>query len=117
MEFKSICPECGSSVRRCPEIDFGKEFKGYKCVNGHVITVFQDREVISVKIPFKHLEFCPKCGRRLKAVSTMTYDEEEGLVKLVTYRCETGHWIPHRQLVFRRYGRPSVKLGIKVDDS
>jgi hypothetical protein len=61
-----------------------------------------DGEVISVRIPFKHLEACPKCGRRLRVTSTRDYDVKEGIERLVTYQCEAGDWIPHRQLIHRR---------------
>ena len=74
-----------------------------------------DEEVVSIVIPFKHLEACPKCGRRLKVASTQGYDEEDGVYKLVTYVCEAGHWIPHRQLVVRKFrtsGWLCVKIGL-----
>jgi len=92
-------------------LDFGDRFKGYRCRRGHLITVM-DGEVVGVKIPFRHLEACPKCGRRLKVTSTQDYDEEEGIVRLVTYLCEAGDWIPHRQLIQRSF-RPALKQAVR----
>ena len=102
MRFTGVCPECGAKVSRFHKLDFGERFKGYRCRNGHVITVMDGSEVISIKYPLQHLEACPKCGRRLKLVSTHGFDEEDGVYQLDTYICEAGHWIPHRQLVVRK---------------
>jgi len=108
LQFTGLCPECGSKVSRYRKLDFGDRFKGYRCRKGHLITVM-DSEVISVKIPFQHLEACPKCGRRLTVASTQGYDEEDGIYRLVTYVCEAGHWIPHRQLVVRKFSLAAPK--------
>jgi len=103
LRFTGLCPECGSKVTRFRRLDFGDRFKGYRCRNGHLIMVMDDSEVVSVRIPFKRLEACPKCGHRLKSVSMQDYDEEDGIYRLVTYVCEAGHWIPHRQLILRKF--------------
>ena len=108
LRFTGLCPECGSKVTRFRKLDFGDRFRGYKCRNGHLITVM-DSEVVGVKIPFQHLEACPKCGRRLKVASTQGYDEEDGVYRLVMYVCEAGHWIPHRQLVVRKFSMAAPK--------
>jgi hypothetical protein len=62
-------------------------------------------KVFSVVIPFKELEFCPKCGRAdLKVVSRQAYSSKEGNEALWIYRCPAGHQIPRRQLVERKPG-------------
>jgi len=111
LKFTGSCPECGSKVSRYRKLDFGDRFKGYKCRNGHLITVMDDEEVVSIVIPFKHLEACPKCGHRLKVTSMQDFEEKEGIYRLVTYVCEAGHWIPHRQLIHRIF-RPAPELWV-----
>ena len=64
MRFTGLCPECGSKVIRYWPLDFGDRFKGYRCRNGHLITVMDGEVVVGVTIPFKHLEAYPKCGRQ-----------------------------------------------------
>jgi len=103
LRFTGLCPECRSKVRRYRKLDFGDRFKGYKCRKGHLITVMDGSEVIGVRIPFQHLAVCPKCGRRLKVTSKQDFDVEDGVERLVTYVCEAGHWIPHRQLIQRTF--------------
>ena len=103
------CPECGSKVSRYRKLDFGDRFKGYKCRKGHIITVMDDSEIVSIRYPIQHLQVCPKCGRRLRVVSTQGYDEEDGLYSLVMYACEAGHRIPHRHLVVRKFSVTAPK--------
>jgi len=102
------CPECGAETRRHPDRDTGKTIISYACKKGHFLSMDRKRgELISVAIPFKPLEACPKCGRTgLKVESEREFDSKDGISKLAVYRCPDGHTSPHRQLVVRQYNLP-----------
>jgi hypothetical protein len=82
-------------------LDFGDRFRGYRCRKGHLITVMDSNEIVSVKNPFQNLKACPECGRKLKVISTVDLEVEDGIERDVTYFCEMGHLVPHRQLIQR----------------
>ena len=107
MAARKKCPECGARLSRCQERD-GKAVVCYECENGHFVSVDKSRgELVSVTIPFKHLKVCSKCGRKnLKVESERAFDSEEGISKLVVYRCPVGHASRKRQLVVRQFNMP-----------
>ena len=58
----------------------------------------------SERIPFKELEVCPICGSRdLRKVHDKRSAGEEGIYRIVVYRCRNGHETPSRQLDTRIY--------------
>jgi len=60
-----------------------------------------------VHIPFEELRNCPKCGgHRLRKVHDQKYGGQEGIYRLVIYKCERGHETPKRQLVVRQFNVP-----------
>jgi len=100
------CPECGGKLNGKPV----RTWMGspvLRCMNGHEVVVNgKTGEAECVVFPFKHLEWCPKCGLRLeKIVSDRGVQTDEGMERVVYYRCPSGHVIPHRQLVVKQVWR------------
>lgn len=118
--FKNVCPECGSPTRRYPDGDpsLFPDIQCHCCSNNHQVMVHsKTNKVFSVVIPFKELEFCPKCGRAdLKVISRQSYSCKDGNVALWIYRCPAEHWIPRRQLVERKLGRSQIELPWEDDE-
>ena len=102
------CPECGARTRRRPDRDAGKTIIGFGCKNGHFLSVdTKQHRLVSVRIPFRPLRACIECGKTgLRVDSEREFDSEDGISKIVVYRCPNGHTSPQRQLVVRQYGLP-----------
>ena len=68
-------------------------------------------EILSIAIPFKELGFCPQCGRiELKKIQDQKYPDQDGIIRLVIYRCPNGHQTPSRQLVTKQFNVPPKEL-------
>jgi len=64
-------------------------------------------KILSVFIPFKELESCPKCGRmNLKKVHDQQYPDENGIARHVIYRCPMGHETKVQHLQVREFNIP-----------
>ena len=96
------CPECGGKLNGPVRMWMGSPV--FRCMNGHEVVVNgKTGEAECVVFPFKHLEWCPKCGLRLeKIVSDRGVQTDEGMERVVYYRCPSGHVVPHRQLVVKQ---------------
>jgi ssDNA-binding Zn-finger/Zn-ribbon topoisomerase 1 len=106
------CPECKGATSPFPEGNIGKNVECYRCKNGHLIRVdTRTCEILSIAIPFKELGFCPQCGRiELKKIQDQKYPDQDGIIRLVIYRCLNGHEATRRQLVVKQAGVPLKDL-------
>jgi len=68
-------------------------------------------KIASIAIPFRELEACPECGRmELWKVHDQKYPDQNGIVRLVVYRCPNGHETHSRQIVVKKSNVPPKEL-------
>lgn len=61
-------------------------------------------------VTFKELTACPQCGsRNLRKVHDQKIPKQDGIHRLVIYRCSNGHETRREQLVVRQFNVPPKK--------